>query len=77
VILTGAAGERREIDLVPPAPAGVTAAALPVPVCPAGIVEGLGTAEAEAEPPAPGTSPLDEMVPPGSAAEPPQEGGQS
>jgi transposase InsO family protein len=35
-------------------------AELPLPVCPVGVVVGLGTEEAQAEPPAPGTSPLDE-----------------
>jgi transposase InsO family protein len=66
VFLTGAAGERKEIDLVPPAPpvpepTAVPPAAseveLPVPLCPMGAV----TVEAgpTAEPPTPGTSPLD------------------
>ena len=59
VILTRPEGERQEIDLVPPAPAAA-AAELPRPVCPLGEVSGLGTDEANAEPPAPGTSPLDE-----------------
>jgi len=53
VILTGAQG-RQEVDLVPPAP--VAEPALPVPLCPAGIV---GTEQPEDEA-APGTSPLDE-----------------
>ena len=43
VILTHAAGGRQEIDLVPPPPAATRAAELPPPVCPAGVVEGLGT----------------------------------
>ena len=58
VILTKAAGPRQEIDLTAaaePSPAG-----LPEPVCPQGLVTGLGTEAALAEPPAPGTSPLDE-----------------
>jgi hypothetical protein len=63
VILTRAEGTRQEIDLVPPAsPPAATAdtAELPAPVCPVGEVTGLGTEAAEAEPPPPGTSPLDE-----------------
>jgi transposase InsO family protein len=64
VILTHTEGERQEIDLVPPAPAPeVASASLPMPVCPMGEVVGLGTDEANAEPPAPGTSALDEMWP--------------
>jgi transposase InsO family protein len=59
VILTRSEGERQEIDLVPPTPA-TTAAELPSPVCPMGEVVGLGAEEANAEPPAPGASPLDE-----------------
>jgi len=79
MILTRAAGARQEIDLVPPAPAAASAGAaeLPQPVCPAGVVIGLGTAECAAEPPAPGTSPLDELVPPTKETTPPAEGGQS
>jgi transposase InsO family protein len=77
VILTRAAGARQEIDLVPPppAPGGERPVELPEPVCPAGVVRGLGTAEANAEPPLPGTSPLDELVPPGAEAEWSEEGG--
>ena len=74
VILTGAAGTRREIDLVPPASGD--AAVLPVPVCPAASIEGLGTAEADAEPPAPGTSAVDELVPPADPRGALEEGGQ-
>jgi transposase InsO family protein len=62
-ILTGAAG-RREVDLVPP-PA-TQPAVFPEPVCPVGVVSST-PAEAtvtSAEPPAPGTSPLDISVPP-------------
>ena len=74
VILTGAAGTRKEIDLappatpvppvspLPPAPTAAESAAepkveLPAPVCPMGLV----TSETPdpAEPPLPGTSPLD------------------
>jgi transposase InsO family protein len=64
VILTRAAGERQEIDLVAPAAAAPVqaeaCAELPMPVCPVGEVVGLGTEAANAEPPAPGASPLDE-----------------
>src|SRR5262245_13415203 len=60
VILTRAEGERQEIDLVPPAAPAATEAELPLPVCPVGEVIGLGTEAANAEPPAPGASPLDE-----------------
>ena len=64
VILTRAEGERQEIDLVPPTPAPeVVKADLPTPVCPMGEVVGLGTEDANAEPPAPGTSALDEHWP--------------
>jgi transposase InsO family protein len=68
VILTGAEG-RREVDLVPPAAAP---AALPEPVCPVGLVSGT-PAEAtvtSAEPPAPGTSPLDAALPPAEGGAP-------
>jgi transposase InsO family protein len=58
VILTRPEGARQEIDLVPPPSAAEPA--LPTPVCPAGEVTGLGTEAANAAPPAPGTSPLDE-----------------
>jgi transposase InsO family protein len=70
VILTGAEG-RREVDLVPP-PAAPPAAP-PEPVCPAGVVTGTPAEAAvtSAEPPAPGTAPLDAAVPP----VPPAEGG--
>jgi transposase InsO family protein len=79
MILTRAAGARQEIDLVPPAAPAPSAGAaeLPQPVCPAGVVIGLGTAECGAEPPAPGTSPLDELVPPTKEGAPPEEGGLS
>ena len=64
VILTRTEGERQEIDLVAPKPAPEVAKTdLPTPVCPMGEVIGLGTAETHAEPPAPGTSPLDETWP--------------
>ena len=60
MILTRSEGERQEIDLV--APASATPAELPRPVCPLGEVIGLGADEANAEPPLPGTSPLDDDV---------------
>jgi transposase InsO family protein len=61
VILTPAAGERREIDLVRPEPTGDNSGpALPEPLCPQGIVTG---GEGLEEPPAPGTSALDTGVP--------------
>jgi transposase InsO family protein len=49
--------QRQEIDLAVPAPPAE--AALPAPVCPQGVVGTEGGAGHE-EPPAPGTSPLDE-----------------
>ena len=75
VILTHAAGGRQEIDLTPPAAPTEASAGLPTPVCPAGVVEGLGTAAAGMEPPAPGTSPLDALAPPTDQAPPCEEGG--
>ena len=81
VILTGAAGARREVDLVPPpaAPAGgpgaaAEAAGLPPPVCPQGLVPAnpsdyLGPAD-------PGTSPLDEALRQAEAAPESEEGGR-
>jgi hypothetical protein len=62
VVLRQGAGERQEIELAPaplPAPAGACPE-LPTPLCPLGEVTGLGTESANTEPPAPGTSPLDE-----------------
>jgi transposase InsO family protein len=86
VILTGASGTRREIDLtVPAAPAAPAAPAgselpdrlveLPEPICPQGIVTGHpGDAE---EPGGPGTSPLDGGLDRlAQALRPPQEGGK-
>jgi transposase InsO family protein len=58
MILTRAQGQE-EIDLAAPTRNEVVAD-LPLPVCPLGEVTGLGTDEANAEPPLPGTSPLDE-----------------
>jgi hypothetical protein len=86
VILTPAQGQRQEIDLAgsAPVPSAVAASAaatpieLPLPVCPIGQTSGLGSDSADAEPSAPGTSPLDEGLRqlraglPGSA---PAEGG--
>jgi transposase InsO family protein len=57
MILTGADG-RREIDLVPPA-APSPGEVLPEPVCPMGQVSSMA-GEGFEEPPAPGTSPLDQ-----------------
>ncbi len=70
VILTGADG-RREVDLVPPPAAPPTD--LPEPVCPVGVVNATAAEAAvtSAEPPAPGTSPLDGTRPP----LPPEQGG--
>jgi hypothetical protein len=70
VILTGPAGARQEVDLAAPGgPAGP--AALPEPVCPAGVVTGRTETGPEEEP-APGTSPLDAALasvrPPAPAA---------
>jgi transposase InsO family protein len=84
VILTGAAGTRREIDLAAPAPAPpapetasaplARASELPAPVCPQGIVAGHpGDVE---EPAGPGASPLDAGLARLAAAPPPApEGG--
>jgi hypothetical protein len=62
VVLRQGAGERQEIELAPvslPAAAGASPE-LPTPLCPLGVVTGLGMESANTEPPAPGTSPLDE-----------------
>jgi hypothetical protein len=56
MILTNPDG-RQEIDLLPCPPAETSAPTLPEPVCPHGVV---ATADGFEEPPAPGTSPLDE-----------------
>jgi len=66
VILRRGEGERQEIDLARPSggverPAAAPAAQpqeWPVPVCPVGVVDAASAIEAE--PPAPGTAPLDE-----------------
>jgi transposase InsO family protein len=63
MILTRAEGARQEIDLVAPAArpeAGAPSTELPVPVCPVGEITGMGTEAANADEPAPGTSPLDD-----------------
>jgi hypothetical protein len=73
VILTGAQG-RQEIDLVPPAPQ-TAAAELPVPVCPAGVV--TSSSPIADEPPAPGTSPLDDGLRAVAAALQPAPGGDA
>jgi transposase InsO family protein len=61
VILTGPEGTRQEVDLAAP----TAPDELPEPVCPAGVVSGLADEGSEAAP-APGTSPLDEVLPPGT-----------
>jgi transposase InsO family protein len=61
VILTGPAGTRQEVDLAAPA----AREELPAPVCPAGVVRGL-VDEGQEEAAAPGTSPLDQALPPGA-----------
>jgi transposase InsO family protein len=59
VILTGGQG-RQEIDLVAPADKDQTAVDIPQPVCPQGQVQGAWADAANAVPPAPGASHLDE-----------------
>jgi transposase InsO family protein len=81
VILTPAQGERREIDLAPPTETTRDKALsqpgeLPAPICPLGEVTGLGSAAANAEPTAPGTSPLDELGPWVPSRGNPSEGGE-
>jgi transposase InsO family protein len=56
VIMSGAHGNRQEVELVAPPP---KQAELPEAVCPAGVVTGIAE-EGQEEPAAPGTSPLDE-----------------
>jgi hypothetical protein len=62
VILTGPSGARQEVDLA----ATVARPELPEPVCPSAVVRGDPEAEQE---PAPGTSPLDELLPPAAGGE--------
>ena len=72
VILTGPDG-RQEIDLLPRPPA--EAPGLPEPVCPHAVVANEG--EGFEEPPAPGTSPLDEGLARLNGDESAEEGGAS
>jgi transposase InsO family protein len=86
VILTGAEGTRKEVELVPPASAApppiptpapvepVPASELPVPICPQGIVAGMHPADVQ-DPPPPGVSPLDEGLRHLKDSLPPQKGG--
>jgi transposase InsO family protein len=64
VFLTQEGQQRREVDLAPPAQ-GTTDNALPAPVCPDGspAAEEI-TSGTDSDEPAPGTSPLDEFLPP-------------
>jgi transposase InsO family protein len=71
LIVTGPEGMRQEVDLAAPT-AGRDQ--LPEPVCPAGVVSGLADEEPDAVP-APGTSPLDEALPPASTPRPGPAGG--
>ena len=57
VILTESAGQRREIDLTPPAP---PAADFPAPVCPSAVMSSSSFEAGTEEPPAPGVAPLDQ-----------------
>jgi transposase InsO family protein len=75
VILTGTGGTRQEVDLVAPAESP-TRSTLPEPVCPAGVVTGLAD-EGSEEPPAPGTSPLDEGLKQLRASLAPGQGGDA
>jgi transposase InsO family protein len=59
VILTGAGQERREVELTAPPERKPTEAELPEPICPSGVVNSR-VDEGFEEPPAPGTSPLDD-----------------
>jgi Integrase core domain len=72
VILTGAEGARKKVDLVPPAPAA-EAAPLPQPVCPQGVVSGMHSDDV-LDPPLTGVSPLDEGLRRLDAARPPEGG---
>src|SRR5205814_1560560 len=58
VILTGAAGQRREVELTPPPTAAATPS-WPEPVCPGASMSSFA-GEGFEEPAAPGASPLDE-----------------
>ena len=59
MILTGTGGQRQEVELTPPAEVAEQDTALPEPVCPVGVVTSL-VDEGQEEPPAPGTSVLDQ-----------------
>jgi hypothetical protein len=61
VILTGAGKERQEVELTAPPQSKPAVPELPEPICPAGVVNGL-VDEGQEEPPAPGTSPLDDSL---------------
>ena len=74
VILSGAQG-RQEVDLVPPAPQEA-AAAMPEPICPAGVVQSEWGWEETTEP-APGTSPLDAELESPHLPPPSTEGGDA
>jgi hypothetical protein len=74
VILTPAAGERREVELVRPEPA-VPAEVLPEPLCPTAVLSPTG-ADGTEEPAAPGTSPLDAGLEQLRRSRGAQEGGQ-
>jgi transposase InsO family protein len=78
VILTGAAGDRQEIDWPPPAEARPHEgqAEVPAPVCPVGVVVGEAPDPAEGPPP-PGTSPLDASLPRLAEAQRPRVGGDA
>jgi len=76
-ILIGAGGTRQEVELVPPSPEQTSVVAvLPEPICPAGVVTSLAD-EGQEEPPAPGTSPLDEGLAQLRAALPDAAGGDA
>ena len=66
VIVTGPEGTRQEVDLAASGASRDSAMSqLPEPVCPAGVVSGLTDDDDPDEPPAPGTSALDAVLPPG------------
>jgi len=89
VILTGAEGVRKEVDLKPPVAAAPAAAAagdgeptaarpagLPEPVCPQGVVAGIHPGDVH-DPPAPGCAPLDDGLRRLDESLRPQQGGGS
>jgi transposase InsO family protein len=75
VFLTGAAGERREVELTPP-PAGTATSTWPEPVCP-GATMATFTGEGMEQPGMPGTSPLDEGLQRLHTAWPRRQGGEA